>query len=147
MLLMDPEPGGLIGHLHRPEQVRLLLQKLQPGGQGSELIVGHPPADQEDIHSRERNVVHEQRGMLQEADPLHLPHRTRHDQVDSFHHAPEPGRGPIDGVGPDRIAFAGDRDGNAEIYLMNADGTGVRQLTDDPAEDVGPSWSPASGAS
>ena len=41
-----------------------------------------------------------------------------------------------------RIAFASDRDGNWEIYVMNADGTGVTRLTDDPAEDRWPSWSP-----
>jgi hypothetical protein len=40
-----------------------------------------------------------------------------------------------------RIAFAGERDGNAEIYVMNADGTGVRPLTDDPSDDVDPAWS------
>ena len=30
---------------------------------------------------------------------------------------------------------------------MNADGTGVTRLTEDPGEDIGPAWSPASGAS
>jgi len=41
-----------------------------------------------------------------------------------------------------RIAFFTDRDGNAEIYVMNADGTSQRRLTDDPAYDYAPSWSP-----
>jgi TolB protein len=41
-----------------------------------------------------------------------------------------------------QIAFASYRDGNAEIYLMNADGTGVRRLTHDPADDTDPTWSP-----
>jgi Tol biopolymer transport system component len=40
------------------------------------------------------------------------------------------------------IAFASDRDGNDELFLMNADGSGVRQLTHNAAADVGPSWSP-----
>jgi len=40
------------------------------------------------------------------------------------------------------IAFYSERDGNAEIYVVNADDTGWRRLTDDPAEDVCPDWSP-----
>ena len=35
-----------------------------------------------------------------------------------------------------------DRDGNSEIYVMNVDGTGLTRLTDDPAVDVYPAWSP-----
>jgi len=30
-----------------------------------------------------------------------------------------------------------------EIYVMNADGTGVERLTNNPADDGGPAWSPA----
>ncbi len=41
-----------------------------------------------------------------------------------------------------RIAFASDRDGDFEIYVMDADGGGQRRLTDDPAEDTSPTWSP-----
>jgi len=41
-----------------------------------------------------------------------------------------------------RIAFDSDRDGNFEIYVMNADGTGVTRLTNGPAADGGPAWSP-----
>ena len=41
-----------------------------------------------------------------------------------------------------RIAFESTRDGNAEIYVMNADGTGQTRLTHNEAQDVGPSWSP-----
>ena len=49
-----------------------------------------------------------------------------------------------------KIAFATDRDGNWEIYVMNADGTGQTNLTNNPASDCnflggggpGPSWSP-----
>ena len=42
-----------------------------------------------------------------------------------------------------KIAFASDRDGDWDIYVMNADGTGeVEQLTDDPAHDQWPAWSP-----
>ena len=31
-----------------------------------------------------------------------------------------------------KIAFVSGRDGNGEIYLMNADGSGVKNLTNDP---------------
>ena len=34
-----------------------------------------------------------------------------------------------------RIVFQSERDGNAEIYVMNADGTGLTRLTDNPAFD------------
>src|SRR5213083_3084647 len=40
------------------------------------------------------------------------------------------------------IAFVSNRDGNNEIYVMNADGTGLTRLTNDPASDVYPAWSP-----
>lgn len=41
-----------------------------------------------------------------------------------------------------RIAFESDRDGDPEIYTMRADGTDVRQLTRNDAEDLSPGWSP-----
>jgi Tol biopolymer transport system component len=41
-----------------------------------------------------------------------------------------------------QIAFSSDRDGNAKIYLVNADGTGLKRLTDGPGEDIYPAWSP-----
>ena len=41
-----------------------------------------------------------------------------------------------------RIAFTSSRDGNNEIYTMNADGSGLQRLTNDPANDQFPSWSP-----
>jgi serine/threonine protein kinase len=41
-----------------------------------------------------------------------------------------------------RIAFATNRDGNNEIYVMRADGTGQTRLTFDPADDWSPAWSP-----
>jgi TolB protein len=47
-------------------------------------------------------------------------------------------------VSPDgkQIAFMSRRDGNWNIYVVNSDGTGLRQLTDDPANDGLPTWSP-----
>ncbi|MDT7947456.1 MAG: hypothetical protein RQ897_03795 [Thermoflexus sp.] len=41
-----------------------------------------------------------------------------------------------------RIAFASKRDGNWEIYVMNADGSGQTNLTNNPAEGWRPAWSP-----
>jgi Tol biopolymer transport system component len=40
------------------------------------------------------------------------------------------------------VAFTSDRDGNLEVYAMNADGSNVRRLTDNPASDSTPKWSP-----
>jgi len=41
-----------------------------------------------------------------------------------------------------KIAFVSDRDGNAEVYVMNADGSGLTNLTRNPARDETPAWSP-----
>jgi formylglycine-generating enzyme required for sulfatase activity len=41
-----------------------------------------------------------------------------------------------------RIAFVSGRDGNQEIYVMNADGSEQINLTKHPADDWMPSWSP-----
>ncbi len=40
------------------------------------------------------------------------------------------------------IAFTSTRDGNAEVYVMRADGSHVRNLTQNLAQDGQPSWSP-----
>lgn len=42
-----------------------------------------------------------------------------------------------------RIAFVSDRDGNAELYVANADGTEPRRVTNTPAAESGPDWTPA----
>ena len=42
----------------------------------------------------------------------------------------------------EKIAFTSDRDGNAEIYIMNSDGTGQTNLTQHVASDFQPAWSP-----
>src|SRR5207248_8779821 len=41
-----------------------------------------------------------------------------------------------------QIAFTSGRDGNDEIYVMNADGSGQVNITNNPAEDTYPVWSP-----
>jgi len=42
-----------------------------------------------------------------------------------------------------RIAFETNRDGAFEIYVMNADGSGQTNLTNNPAAyDIAPIWSP-----
>lgn len=48
----------------------------------------------------------------------------------------------LPGWGQGRIAFVSNRDGNYEIYAMKADGTGETRLTDNPADDWSPAWSP-----
>src|SRR5436190_10123706 len=41
-----------------------------------------------------------------------------------------------------KIAFTSDRDGNREIYVMNADGTNQTRLTNNAIVDDYPAWSP-----
>jgi len=40
------------------------------------------------------------------------------------------------------IAFISDRDGNREIYIVNADGSGETRLTNTAADEIEPGWSP-----
>ena len=44
--------------------------------------------------------------------------------------------------GGSRLLFGTDRDGNAEVYVMNADGSDPRNLGNRPARDDGAFWSP-----
>jgi TolB protein len=41
-----------------------------------------------------------------------------------------------------RIAFIGDRDGNDQLYVMNADGSGLVRLTRGQADKDAPAWRP-----
>ena len=41
-----------------------------------------------------------------------------------------------------QIAFVSERDGNSEIYVINSDGSGLTNLTNHPADDHAPAWSP-----
>jgi Tol biopolymer transport system component len=43
---------------------------------------------------------------------------------------------------PGKIAFVSDRDGDAEIFIMNADGSGQTPLTNNTFDDRDPAWSP-----
>jgi Tol biopolymer transport system component/serine/threonine protein kinase len=47
-------------------------------------------------------------------------------------------------VSPDgtQIVFVSDRSGSAELYVMNLDGSGLRNLTSDAAHETSPAWSP-----
>ncbi len=44
------------------------------------------------------------------------------------------------------ILYAANHDGDLEIYVVNADGTDARQLTDNDNQDFFPSWSPDGAA-
>ena len=48
----------------------------------------------------------------------------------------------VDAAPRAQIAFSSDRDGNKEIYVMDADGKNQRRLTEHPGHDWQPSWSP-----
>src|SRR3990172_3758663 len=44
-----------------------------------------------------------------------------------------------------KIAFHTTRDGNVEVYVMNADGTGQHNVTNSPSADFDADWSPDGG--
>src|SRR5262245_39904623 len=46
------------------------------------------------------------------------------------------------GAARGRILFVSERAGNPEVYVMNADGSGVQRLTRNPSDDFFPAWSP-----
>jgi len=41
-----------------------------------------------------------------------------------------------------QLAFTSNRDGQPELYIANADGSGLRRLTNHPGIDTSPTWSP-----
>jgi len=45
-------------------------------------------------------------------------------------------------LGDSQIAFLSNREGNKDIFIMNADGSGVYNLSNHPVDDRHPSWSP-----
>jgi hypothetical protein len=49
---------------------------------------------------------------------------------------------PLKAAGTPAIAFASNRSGNFEIYLMHPDGSGTLQLTTSPGNDLQSEWSP-----
>ena len=57
---------------------------------------------------------------------------------------PTPSPTPLPGA--NLLAFETDRDGNAEIYLLDAASGAFTNLTRDPAEDGAPAWRPDGGA-
>jgi TolB protein len=52
------------------------------------------------------------------------------------------GTGKAQSVDEGRIAFASTRDGDAEIFVMDADGTNVIQITHNTVDDHSPDWAP-----
>ena len=51
-------------------------------------------------------------------------------------------QGKSEGEGGGKIAFVSTRDGNEEIYVMNADGSNQTNITNNPATDYDPCFSP-----
>lgn len=41
-----------------------------------------------------------------------------------------------------KIVFSSDREGTYHLYVVNVDGSGLQKVTDDPAGDLSPRWSP-----
>jgi TolB protein len=64
------------------------------------------------------------------------------DGSDSHQIASTLGSGPEWSPDGSEIVFYSDRDGNSEIYVMDADGANIRRLTDTPAPEYWPDWSP-----
>ena len=48
----------------------------------------------------------------------------------------------LPGNGPEKITFHSNRTGNVDVFVMNADGSGVTQLTSHPFDDLLPLFSP-----
>jgi TolB protein len=67
------------------------------------------------------------------AGALSISHATGGRQVKPANHTPEP---------TGKLAFASERDGDYEIYSLNPDGSGLVRLTNHPAADREPVWSP-----
>ena len=53
------------------------------------------------------------------------------------------GSWPGDTTPPNKIIFRSERDGNSEIYIMNADGSGQTRLTNNSADDNTAVFNPA----
>lgn len=53
-----------------------------------------------------------------------------------------PGTDPAWSPDGTRLAFARLTDGNAHVFVANADGTHATQITEGPADDIEPAWSP-----
>ncbi|MFJ7214228.1 translocation protein TolB [Amycolatopsis sp. NPDC098790] len=68
------------------------------------------------------------------ADGARLPVRLTNDETVDTHPALSP-----DGR---TVAFASDRTGNRDLFVIGVDGRGLRQVTSGPAADDSPSWSP-----
>lgn len=75
--------------------------------------------------------------ILPSATPMHTARPTRTARPPTLTPTPSP---TLIGESSGKIAFVSDRDGNKEIYVMNADGSGLTQLTQTGGSN--PSWLP-----
>lgn len=66
---------------------------------------------------------------------------TREGEVNITNHPAEDSESDLSPDGK-TIVFSSDRGGTFDIYVANADGSGLERLTDEPAGDFSPKWSP-----
>ena len=110
---------------------------------GLNLTPGWSPDGERILFTRYRGLTPEVYVMNSDGTlPLNV---TRHGATDGWASwSPDGGQIGFPSWSPDgaRIAFQSSRDGNWEIYVMNADGSSQTRLTNNSDEDGFPSWSP-----
>jgi hypothetical protein len=72
----------------------------------------------------------------------HLGHAPDGSDVRRLTDSPGLDEGPVWSPDGTKIAFCSARDGQQEIYVMNADGSDQRRLTSNPSRDESPDWQP-----
>ena len=63
--------------------------------------------------------------------------------TEGWAYGPDAEFGPVWSPDSRAIAFVSDRGGNHDIYVLNADGSGMQNVTRDPGTDISPAWAPA----
>ena len=101
-----------------------------------------PDGNRRSLFESARDSGDSARPEAQEKD-IYVMQRRRHRTCAGSPTRPGSRRGPEFSPDGTKIAFSSARDGQQEIYVMNADGSHPRQLTDDPARDESPDWQAA----